>query len=62
MSFETKLCDKTMKESFEIKNVKFYCDRDLYEEMKMVEEFIYNIYFDIKNIPKNIYKQKMKIK
>ena len=52
MSFETKLCDKTMKESFEIKNVKFYCDRDLYEEMKMVEEFIYNIYFDIKKYTK----------
>ena len=52
MSFETKLCDKTMKESFEIKNVKFYCDRDLYEEMKMVEELIYNIYFDIKKYTK----------
>ena len=48
MIFETKFCD----ESFEIKNVKFYCDRDLYEEMKMVEEFIYNIYFDIKKYTK----------
>ena len=58
MSFETKLCDKTMKESFEIKNVKFYCDRDLYEEMKMVEEEIFFIFF----ISINIEKQKMKIK
>ena len=49
MTSETKLCNEIMKEMnneiFEVKNVKFYDDGDLYFKMKMIEEQINELHF-----------------
>ena len=53
MSFETKSLDVLMKElnveNFEINNVKFYDDGDLYNKMKIVEEQISKVHYKYAN-------------
>ena len=50
MLFETKSLDVLMKElNFEINNVKFYDDGDLYNKMKIIEEQISKVHYKYAN-------------